>query len=462
MKAASYDAEGRVRLERGILGALLEEPSLWKDASGLTADKFLLTLHRKVFSAIQQLNEDGQCADIVSVSAWLGEKIEAAELSVLVENGVPANFQAYIRGLDASLRDRKFDLLKGRLDSARRVENRREILAEMQEVLATSGDGQNWRGIFHTQEELENAPPLTFAIHGFLQEAGVTLVAGLAGQGKTWIMLSMAKALLEESHLFGDERFPVTRKSQRVVYLIPESSIGPFWARVKMFHLEEFARSDRLLIRTLSSREQIELMDPRMLAAIEGSDIFLDSVVRFTTGSENDAESIRIFSDEMFRLLGSGAKTIVGCHHSPKSFESAQFMSLENILRGSTDLGAMPATVWGVRQIDPARNRIYVENCKSRDFQPCPPFIIEGRPHLDQAGQFQVVVKPGDALPLADYLQSKGGRPVAPDREAKIAEAWELRNHGKKNREIARILGVSHTTVNKWLGEQNTGTDEEI
>ena len=56
-----------------------------------------------------------------------------------------------------------------------------------------------------------------------------------------------------------------------------------------------------------------------MLAADENADVFLDSVVRFTTGSENNAENIRMFSDVMFRLLHAGARTITGCHHSPKS-----------------------------------------------------------------------------------------------------------------------------------------------
>jgi len=32
-----------------------------------------------------------------------------------------------------------------------------------------------------------------------------------------------------------------------------------------------------------------------------------------------------------------------------------------------------------------------VQNVKSRDFEPVPPFVIEGRPFIDEAGNFQVV-----------------------------------------------------------------------
>jgi hypothetical protein len=33
------------------------------------------------------------------------------------------------------------------------------------------------------------------------------------------------------------------------------------------------------------------------------------------------------------------------------------------------------------------KNRIYVQNVKARDFQPCEPFIIEGRPQVSLVDQ---------------------------------------------------------------------------
>ena len=179
----------------------------------------------------------------------------------------------------------------------------------------------DWRSIFHTWEEFENTPRLRFAIDGFLQEAGVTLIGGLAGHGKTLVMLAMAKALLEESPLFGYELFSVPRPAQRVLYLIPESSLGPFWSRLQLFQLQEHVRGDRLLVQTLSSRHQVSLADPRLLRAAEGADVFLDTAVRFMNGSENDVESARPFADTLLRLLSAGARSIIGAHHAPKGFE---------------------------------------------------------------------------------------------------------------------------------------------
>ena len=69
----------------------------------------------------------------------------------------------------------------------------------------------------------ENAPPLRFAIEGFLQEAGVTLIGGLSGHGKTLIMLGMVKALLEGSPLFDHEPFAVPRPALRACCTSPRN-----------------------------------------------------------------------------------------------------------------------------------------------------------------------------------------------------------------------------------------------
>jgi len=295
-----------------------------------------------------------------------------------------------------------------------------------------SGD-ENWRALFHTYEDFLNAPPLRFAIEGFLQEAGITLIGGLAGQGKTLVMLAMTQAMLAGKALF--DYFAVPRTSDRVLYLIPECSIGPFRERLKLFRLEDHVRSDRLFVHTLSVKEQISLTDSRILKAAEGADIFLDTAVRFMNGAE-DVEPSRMFAQTLFGLLSAGARTITGAHHAPKGFESQDRMTLENILRGSGDIGAMLSTAWGLRQIDANSNRIFVQNVKARDFEPCPPFIIEGRPHLDDAAQFRMIAKPGEAGELRDYVpHTRAGRTANPDKEDKVQQALALRDRGQNYEE---------------------------
>ena len=181
---------------------------------------------------------------------------------------VARDFKRYARAVREAAQGRRFRRIDERLESADR-EHRLGLLDELRSVLDERSP-QDWRGLFHTWDEFSEEA-VGFAIR-LLQEAGVTLIGGLAGHGKTLIMLSMVKSLLEETPLFGYKPFSVSRPALRVCYLIPESSIGPFWARVKLFRLEQYVKEDRLLIRTLSSPEQVELTDPRILKVAEGAE----------------------------------------------------------------------------------------------------------------------------------------------------------------------------------------------
>jgi hypothetical protein len=453
-------AEQAVRWERCALGALLEAPNLWATAATtLKAEDFLLEHHRRIFTAMAKLQSQGTPADICSVAAELGSTVAVGYLSSLIDGVVPENFKSYAVHVRDAHRDRRFRALHEQLADATR-EDRANLLHQMQELLKGPAADQDWRAIFHSADDFENAPSLRFAIENFLQEAGITLIGGLAGHGKTLLMLAMVRALLEAAPLFGHEPFAVQQPAERVLYLIPESSIGPFWSRLQLFHLQEHIRSGRLLVRTLSSREPISLDDARLLKAAQGADVFLDTAVRFMDGSENDVADTRPFADALFRLLGAGARTIVGAHHSPKSFESADWMTLENLLRGSGDIGGMLCTCWGVRQVDADKNQLYVQNVKPRDFQPCAPFVLEGRPHLDQTGLFHMLQIPGEAGELRSYLRNKGGdgkpasgRPVTPDKDDKLRQAVELRSKGLSDRQIAETIGKSRDTVRRWLDE---------
>ena len=137
--------------------------------------------------------------------------------------------------------------------------------------------------------------------------------------------------------------------------------------------------------------------DPRILAAARDSHIVLDTAIRFgAEGDENAAVTKqRGLATDIFALLGAGARSVIGAHHSPKPFAHANVMHLENVLRGSGDIGAMLSTAWGIKQIDRDRNVIHVENVKARDFEPPLPFQIIGRPFIDRSEDLALFKRPG-------------------------------------------------------------------
>jgi hypothetical protein len=295
--------------------------------------------------------------------------------------------------------------------------------------------------IFHTRKEFKNAGPITFAINGFLQNEAATLIGGLSGHGKTLILLSLVRTLFSQpgTKLWGE--FEVLEPASRVIYLIPESGLTPFKHRIKLFGLSDLV-GRRLLIHTLTKGVTPQLDDPKLLKEVKHAHIFLDTAIRFGDGEENLASANQQgLAAKIFRLLAEGARSVVGAHHSPKSFATQNAMTLENILRGSGDIGAMVATAWGVRQIDRDRTIVHIENIKARDFQSCGPFQIIGRPYIDKQGDFHMLKKPGACGSLSDELaanKDKGGRKKDPDkkRNLELLKKWD----SQRKRTSAQIV----------------------
>jgi len=442
------------QIERALLGSILLDNSVSPQTETLSAADFSLDSHRRIYRRIAAMFEEQCPVDITTLGlelAKLGELDSCGGPSYvgsLLDHAFPANFPSYVRQVGEAACERRYIILCERLVDASANDTRREILAEMQDLLSGKS-ARDWRSLFHSYDEILNAPPARFVIDGFLQEEGITLIGGLAGHGKTLCMLAMVRALLEGGKLF--HHFAVNKTADRVIYLIPEAGLGPFSARLKTFHLQEHVQAGRLFCRTLSAEGQLALTDPRLLDAVKGADVFLDTAIRFMDGAE-DAENSRAFADTLFGLQRAGARTICGAHHSPKSFGKDNFMTLENVLRGSGDIGAMLATCWGLSQVDATSNRIFVQNVKARDFSACEPFIIQGRPAIDASGYFDLTEPPGFAGSLEDHKQGRG-RPEIANKDSKIAEARRMKEQGSSYRQIARQLGVSVGTVSGWLSQ---------
>jgi DnaB-like helicase N terminal domain/AAA domain len=446
------------KIERVLLGSILLENSVWPQAESLSADDFSLDSHRRIYRRMAAIFEDGRPVDFSTLTLELAERNElvacgdSAYLTSLLEHAFPANFGAYVRKVTDAARERRYDRLYERLMDATETEARLELIAQMQDLLSGRSNRQDWRALFHSYDDVINAPPARFAIDGFLQEEGITFIGALAGHGKTLTMLAMVRALLEGGKLFN--HFPVISKAERVIYLIPEAGLGVFSSRLRLFQLQEHIQSGRLFVRTLSAQGQMSLTDSRLLEAAKGADIFLDTAIRFMTGDENNAAEQKIFAESLFALQQAGARTITGAHHSPKSFGKDNFMTLENVLRGSGDIGAMLATCWGLSQVDSNSTRIFVQNVKARDFCPCEPFIIQGRPSIDQTGYFELTDPPNYAGDLSDHrADRKVGRPETRDKSEKQAEARKLRGEGMSYREISEALDIKVPTLYRWLKE---------
>lgn len=318
---------------------------------------------------------------------------------------------------------------------------------------------KDWREAFHSYDEFENAPPLSFAIEGFLQQDGITAIAGLSGHGKTFVALSLARSLL-----FGPRKlwdwFQVTERAERVVYLIPESTLTPFKHRLKLMGLYEEIASGRLLVRTLSKGPTLPLDDKKLLWAVKSAHVFLDTGIRFLedkVDEKSGSDMARTLSNDLVGLLGAGAKSVVILFHAPKEFKKSEVMTLENIIRGSGELGAILSSAWGIKQIDDKSCTIYVQNIKPRDFEPCGPFELMMRPSIDQTQDLQMYKKPGETGALHEEqpdINPKNNEKRKEARAANLAlyKSWidsdpSLSTKEIRDRFASMSINVKETTI---------------
>jgi AAA domain/DnaB-like helicase N terminal domain len=408
----------------------------------LHAECFTSSIFRIVFLAAKKLHAERKPYDILAVSDQMSEHdlSEVGGLQGLGEIRAEAlnNYDVDYACEIIVRRERQRDLIRllevaqesAWADRANPDDLVRSLSGQLA-MLQTRFAPDAWRDMFDSFAEFEETVPLRFAIRGFLQCDAATIIGGLSGHGKTWMLLSIARALLMgKGHRLWD-LFEVEEDTARILYLIPESARSPFKHRLKLFGIYPFLAPDneRLLVRTLSKGRTPSLSDPHILFAAKDSHVLLDTAVRFGEGDENDVDANRRLAEDIFALLSAGARSVIAAHHSPKSFTKEVVMTLENVLRGSGDIGAVFATGWGVKQLDADRNIVHVQNIKARDIEPCGPFQLIGRPWINDTGDFKMYKKPGECGSLQDEQQperDKGGAPLL-TREARAANIQLLR-----------------------------------
>jgi 5S rRNA maturation endonuclease (ribonuclease M5) len=255
-----------------------------------------------------------------------------------------------------------------------------------------------WRERFHTVDELPEGE-IKFLIDGFLPE-GVNSIGAHSGVGKTWFALSMARALTTGTPFLGLFRVP---QPTNVLYLCPEMSARALKRRALMFGI-----SERFYCQTISDGAPLDLSDSSLAAAVEclKAVVFLDTAIRFSNAKDENSASQNAqgLASAIFNLIRLGAQAVVCLHHRAKATATEE-MSLENVLRGSGDLGAMCDAVWGLHYdrgpnsdsmyLKESREkvRLLVRCVKARDFPVPDDFRIQLAPFIDEVGDFGVPVE---------------------------------------------------------------------
>ena len=244
---------------------------------------------------------------------------------------------------------------------------------------------------------------------------GNTIVGAAPCVGKTWFSLSISKALVTGMPFLGMFKVP---EPVKVLYLIPEQGDRSLRSRVQKLGIP----MDGSVFRCATMRDGLlTLGDPALVAAVEEWHpvVVLDTAIRFAgfKDENSSAENSSGLFAGISELMRLGALGVISNNHIAKRFAlndkgKLPLAELEN-LRGTSDLGAMADTVWMLQPddgggeegwLEESRDltRLWVTNVKPREFDPAEPFRIQGRPHIDQHGDFVVLTdeeaRPGEQI----------------------------------------------------------------
>jgi AAA domain/Bifunctional DNA primase/polymerase, N-terminal len=252
-----------------------------------------------------------------------------------------------------------------------KTENKAEAVASAQPNTVVPVDVSNWRSKFRNIAEMEQGDPVMI-IDGVLQE-GTCFLGAAPSHGKTLVALAMAKAITLGTPLFELPQFPV-KKTYPVLYLIPETSDRPFRKRCEAFRLP---MDDRFLVRTITAGASLKLTDPDLLEAVRQRHfvVFLDTTRRFNESSDSNSDAQnQLLVTNVNELRAAGSPCVILLHHATKTAtQKKETMTLENMLSGTGDFGAMCDQAYGIRKDEALYNRgagaleIDIVNLKDRE-----------------------------------------------------------------------------------------------
>lgn len=346
------------------------------------------------------------------------------------------------------------------------IEDRQELVTKLYKRVKKAGqvsgekafaEPRDWRTVLHTVDELPDGD-IQFLIEDVMPE-GVTFVGALSGAGKSWFCLSMARALTTGKSFLRNHS---VKAPANVIYLCPEMQAKTFKKRCRLFGINE-----RFRCMTISDGMPLPLDDEALAAAVTELKpvVFLDTTSRWNGAEDENSASQHAagLAKDVFNLLHMGAVSVVCLHHRPKAAANCEEMTLENVLRGTGDFGAICDAVWGLQYESGNSSqyakesrrlvRLQVRCVKARDFTTPEDMRIQLSPFVDDIGDFAVL---------------EGEAQIA-ENERKQSEADKLDAAITENTSISRLAlqsatGIGRNRIQKLAAEhgwtQNTTTGE--
>lgn len=273
-----------------------------------------------------------------------------------------------------------------------------DLLAE-----AEANPKGNGAGIIHAWDEIPDAmmiakPKIEWIVEGIIPRDSVTLIAGEPGSYKSWLALSLLRAVSTGARFLDREC-----KAVDVLYLDRENPLAVIRDRLAILGIESLGNAKiwgnwlRDAPPTIGDVRLVQIARERRPLLV------FDSLIRFHSADENSATEMAPVMGDLRALANAGA-TVVALHHRAKN-ETSRY-------RGSSDIAGGVDTAFAVSR-DRQAGILKLDCFKSRYREE---FSITLRPDLSDAGDFAVTESPeiatarDEAEKLALAIRSNPGR----------------------------------------------------
>lgn len=335
-KSGDEVPDWRKQLEKDVFGILQE-------------DDFFDERNAKIYSAVRSCVEKGVVPDFVTVGENIADKPYL--LGLIDYLPVPVNLSEYAKSVKKHSLQRQADeinakrrVLRGELDTS--ADNEKEhIRSEIDALLKQ--EAKIYRQIQELSEGAvvkkytgENIRPPVLRCSGLLPEGHVSMLAGAAGTGKTYIALTLAalytletkkKALVWLSEDLAETEYRISQMLAKI----------PMWQEKKEQILENLRYIDDIpepfLTKEYGTLETNVRMQEKMQRYIaDFGFILLDPLTDFYAQEENNNTAARRFMNVLKSFVYKTDKILLVTHHTNKV--SLQIENIDEIDKKTNEL----------------------------------------------------------------------------------------------------------------------------
>ena len=192
-----------------------------------------------------------------------------------------------------------------------------------------------------------------FLVDDLIPANQVTLIAGEYGCGKTFLGMTLARAIMRGTAFLGRD----VMRRETVIYLDRENPLSVAQERLGILFAEEEPAYRHWGL--WCQDEPPALSDSRLLDfASRGAVIFFDSFVRFHDCDENSPSQMATVMKHLRKLQSAGG-TIIALHHRSKALDSA-FRGTGEIAAGCDVLYSLSRKEPGLLELASAKDRLGV------------------------------------------------------------------------------------------------------